>query len=219
MWATRNPTGMGRPRKWAQAAFSLIPLPFLFIFLIFSSFPNSNLNPSLNLNLWRIYPQMILRHKQYFFGYIFIYYYIFISFLFFFFPPFSQFLFLNSKFQFRVAPKCQIFVIFLFGLLLLLLNTQTKHQYDACFVCVLVRDYSLLNGLSHMSHKVGGQSHNEINSYISLIIWVLHFITTPDHRVRDDYGYFRTWSWLELRPEVTKDISETPWSDPVGDHN
>jgi hypothetical protein len=38
---------------------------------------------------------------------------------------------------------------------------------DFQFVCVLVRNYSLLNGISHMSQEVDGNSHNEINSFIN----------------------------------------------------
>jgi hypothetical protein len=39
--------------------------------------------------------------------------------------------------------------------------------------CVLVKNYSLLIMFSHMSQEVDGKSHKEINSFISLIIWVL----------------------------------------------
>jgi hypothetical protein len=39
--------------------------------------------------------------------------------------------------------------------------------------CVLVKTHSLLIRLSHMSQEVDGKSHKEVNSYISLIIWVL----------------------------------------------
>jgi hypothetical protein len=47
---------------------------YIILFYIHLLFFISNLNPSLNLNLWSIYPQMILCHKQYYFGDIFIYY-------------------------------------------------------------------------------------------------------------------------------------------------
>jgi hypothetical protein len=41
------------------------------------------------------------------------------------------------------------------------------------FFCVLVKTHSLLIRFSHMSQEVDGKSHKEINSNISLIIWVL----------------------------------------------
>jgi hypothetical protein len=71
-----------RARVLAQNMYSF------FLFII------SNLNPSLNLNLWPIYSQMILCHKQYYFGDIFIYYlyfYILPLFLFSFFSSISIF--------------------------------------------------------------------------------------------------------------------------------
>jgi hypothetical protein len=42
------------------------------------------------------------------------------------------------------------------------------------FFFVLVKNYSLLIRFSHMSQEVDGKSHTEINSFISLIIWVSH---------------------------------------------
>jgi hypothetical protein len=47
------------------------------------------------------------------------------------------------------------------------------------FFCVLVKTHSLLIRFSHMSQEVDGKSHKEINSYISLIIWVLQILPTP----------------------------------------
>jgi hypothetical protein len=40
----------------------------------------------------------------------------------------------------------------------------------------LIRDYSLLIMIMHMSQEVDDKSHKEINSFISLIIWVLHLV-------------------------------------------
>jgi hypothetical protein len=74
-----------RARVLAQSLYSF------FLFII------SNLNPSLNLNLWPIYSQMILCHKQYYFGDIFIYYlYFYILPLFIFFLFFLHFYFFKS---------------------------------------------------------------------------------------------------------------------------
>jgi hypothetical protein len=39
---------------------------------------------------------------------------------------------------------------------------------------VLIKDYSLLTMIKHMSQEVYGKSHKKINSFISLIIWILH---------------------------------------------
>jgi hypothetical protein len=44
------------------------------------------------------------------------------------------------------------------------------------FFFVLVKNYFLLIRFSHMSQGVDGKSHKEINSFISLIIWVLHWL-------------------------------------------
>jgi hypothetical protein len=127
-------------------------LPFVFIFSIFfSSFLNSNVVSSLNSNLWQFYPQIILRHKSTNLE-IYIYYLYFYILSLFLLTPFCQFLFSNPKFQFSVQPKSQSIVIFLL-VLLLLLNAQTKIQYDAWFICVLVKNYSLLNMISHMSQR------------------------------------------------------------------
>jgi hypothetical protein len=87
-------------RVWAERRESAAQAGFAFFFLLFfstsfSPLSNSSLNSSLNLNLWPIYPQMILRQKQYCFGDIFIYI-IFISFL------FSSFLGLNLNLNFEV---------------------------------------------------------------------------------------------------------------------
>jgi hypothetical protein len=41
----------------------------------------------------------------------------------------------------------------------------------------LIRDYSLSTMIKHMSQKVDGKSHKEINSFISFIIWVLQAAT------------------------------------------
>jgi hypothetical protein len=39
----------------------------------------------------------------------------------------------------------------------------------------LVKNYSLLIILSHMSQEVDGKSYKEINSFINFIIWVLQY--------------------------------------------
>jgi hypothetical protein len=72
-------SGLGGPpgEDWAQARFVFFFFLFIYFFTFFSPLSNS----SLNLILWPIYPQMILRHKQYYFVDIFIFI-IFISFLF-----------------------------------------------------------------------------------------------------------------------------------------
>src|SRR5688572_14900447 len=51
-------------------------------------------------------------------------------------------------------------------------NSNMMHSFS--FFFVLVKNYSLLIRFSHMSQGVDGKSHKEINSFISLIIWVLH---------------------------------------------
>jgi hypothetical protein len=55
--------------------------------------------------------------------------------------------------------------MFLLVLLLLLFNAQTKLQYDVWLVCVLVRNYSLLNMFSHKSQGVDGNSWKEIHFF------------------------------------------------------
>jgi hypothetical protein len=40
----------------------------------------------------------------------------------------------------------------------------------------LVKNYYLLIMFSHMTQKLDGKTHKEINSFISFIIWVLHII-------------------------------------------
>jgi hypothetical protein len=51
------------------------------------------------------------------------------------------------------------------------MHKQSKLQQDAWLLfCVLVKNYSLLIMLSHMSQEVDGKSYKEINSFISFII-------------------------------------------------
>jgi hypothetical protein len=42
----------------------------------------------------------------------------------------------------------------------------------------LVKNYYLLIMFSHMTQKVDGKSHKEINSFIGFIIWLLHNMTS-----------------------------------------
>jgi hypothetical protein len=52
-----------------------LSFPFILFFYFLFNLSNSNLIPSLNSNLCQTYPQIILRHKKYQFGDIFIYIY------------------------------------------------------------------------------------------------------------------------------------------------
>jgi hypothetical protein len=56
---------------------------------------------------------------------------------------------------------------------------QTKLQHDDGLFGFLIRDYSFLTMIKHMSQKVDGKSHKEINSSISFIIWLLQHGPLP----------------------------------------
>jgi hypothetical protein len=68
---------------------------------------------------------------------------------------------------------------------------------------VLVKNYSLLIRFSHMSQGVDGKSHKEINSFISLIIWVLQYLPpgVVRNRVAAQPGPV-PWAYTFHRPAV-----------------
>jgi hypothetical protein len=94
--------------------------------------------------------------------YIFLYILYSSPFLPFFFPfPFSY-----PNFNLGFNSNSQLIIIFLLILLLLLLmHKQTKLQYDAWLIYVLLKNYSLLNMVIHMSQGVEGNTYKEINSH------------------------------------------------------
>jgi hypothetical protein len=58
------------------------------------------------------------------------------------------------------------------------MHKQNFNMMHGFSFCVLVENYSLLIMFSHMSEEVDGKSHKKINSFISLIIWVLQAVAS-----------------------------------------
>jgi hypothetical protein len=80
----------------------------------------------------------------------------FIYFLFFLFSPFSSF---SNPISNLVLLKSSSHYYYIFIHIIIILNAQTKLQYDAWLFCVLVKTHSLLIRFSHMSQEVDGKSH------------------------------------------------------------
>ena len=90
------------------------------------------------------------------------------------FSPFLPYFQPKSKFRFYFKSSSHYYYI-LIHIIVLFIKFTTKQNFSMMHVLFgfLIRDYSLLTMIKHMSQEVDGKSHKEINSFISLIIWVL----------------------------------------------
>jgi hypothetical protein len=72
---------------------------------------------------------------------------------------FSHFSSFSNPISNLVFLKYSSHYYYIFIHIIIILNAQTKLQYDAWLFCVLVKTHSLLIRFSHMSQEVDGKSH------------------------------------------------------------